>query len=321
MSFGLCGRLFLAVLLNVVVVGARPLVRHIRSANEFDRLIAKHATVTGLPVIADFYSDGCGPCRMMAPIFKKLAKEKLDNAVFVKIDTNQVHQLSSRYGVRSIPTFIFFHDGKKVTEFSGAGEAQLRQLTDQVIRQAEYENVKITPESLLDYYKEKDGSKTAEAVQSIHDKCVQKMKGAKVDTDECVGAAARKLAKSLKKKYGSSPELTSRFAEEDRKSSSSETESNKGKNTKEKSSTRKQGGNADNPNLHLATKEELEKELEKRLEAEMEAQINEEEDDDAEFEHGWSPGDFPERITIIGGGPAGMAAAIYAGKVCRMFII
>ena len=35
----------------------------------------KHSTQTGLPVIVDFYSDGCGPCRMIAPIFKKLAKE------------------------------------------------------------------------------------------------------------------------------------------------------------------------------------------------------------------------------------------------------
>jgi len=35
----------------------------------------KHSTQTGLPVIVDFYSDGCGPCRMIAPVFKKLAKE------------------------------------------------------------------------------------------------------------------------------------------------------------------------------------------------------------------------------------------------------
>ncbi|KAL3768683.1 hypothetical protein ACHAWU_006784 [Discostella pseudostelligera] len=58
-----------------VLVSARPIVRHIRSTHEFDRLMKKHATQTGLPVIVDFYSDGCGPCRMIAPIFKKLAKE------------------------------------------------------------------------------------------------------------------------------------------------------------------------------------------------------------------------------------------------------
>ena len=57
-------------------------------SSEFDRLMDKHAKVTGLPVIVDFYSDGCGPCRMIAPIFKKLAKEKEGQAVFVKVDTN-----------------------------------------------------------------------------------------------------------------------------------------------------------------------------------------------------------------------------------------
>ena len=56
---------------------------------EFERHLHKHATETGLPAIVDFFSDGCGPCRMMAPIYKKLAHEVgQDKAVFVKVDTN-----------------------------------------------------------------------------------------------------------------------------------------------------------------------------------------------------------------------------------------
>ena len=43
-------------------------------------------------------------------------------AVFVKVDTNAMYELSSRYGVRSLPTFKFFLGGRKVYEFSGAGE-------------------------------------------------------------------------------------------------------------------------------------------------------------------------------------------------------
>ena len=131
---------------------------------EFDRLMKKHATETGLPVIVDFYSDGCGPCRMIAPIFKKLAKEMEGKAVFVKVDTNAMYELSSRYSVRSLPTFKFFLGGKKVHEFSGAGEGQLRQLTQQIIQKAEFENVLLSQETLTDYYAAKDKTKTAEDV-------------------------------------------------------------------------------------------------------------------------------------------------------------
>ena len=81
---------FLLLLLAALLAGlasARPLVRHIRSTHEFDRLIKKHAGETGLPVIVDFYSDGCGPCRMMAPVYKQLAKEiGQGKAVFTKVD-------------------------------------------------------------------------------------------------------------------------------------------------------------------------------------------------------------------------------------------
>ncbi len=56
-------------------------------------------------------------------------------------------------------------------------------------------------------------------------------------------------------------------------------------------------------------------ELERREEAEAEAREDElEEEDFAEFAHSYIPGDYPERVTIIGGGPAGMSAALYAAR-------
>jgi thioredoxin len=127
-----------------------PPLRQIRSTNEFDRLMNKHATSTGLPVIVDFYSDGCGPCRMIAPVFKKLASEMEGKAVFVKVDTNAMYELSSRYSVRSLPTFKFFLGGKKVHEFSGAGEGQLRQFAQQIIQKAEFENVQFVGVNVRD---------------------------------------------------------------------------------------------------------------------------------------------------------------------------
>ena len=289
---------------------ARPLVRHIRSADEFDRLIAKHSRSTGLPVIADFYSDGCGPCRMMAPVFKRMAKENEGKAVFVKVDTNQVYQLSSRYSVRSIPTFIAFYNGKQKNQFSGAGEHQLQQMVSDIISQADYENVVLTRENLGTYYQKHDSQKTEKAIDSIHQKCVDMLK--QKDLTDCVGAAARKLAKDLKRKYKDTPTLIPRFTEEDR--TPKESTPNSTKTNKEPKSQKESFSSNNKPNLNLATLEELQNEIKLRQEAEEEAKVEDEEDDDAEFQHGWKKSDFPERVTIIGGGPAGISAAIYAAR-------
>lgn len=238
----------------------------------------------------------------MAPIFKKLAQKIGDDAVFAKVDTNAVYGVSGRYGVRSIPTFIFFLGGKKVHEFSGAGEQQLRQFTDRIIGKADRDNIVLSKEALVTFYgKFEEGKDVAPVLK----KCADMMKGNK--SGECFGQPARELAKRLKQKYKEAPELVPRFTEEDRKTKNEAGGANTKKETKTKASP-------DKPNLQLATKEELQKELDARLEAEMEAEFDDEDDDEAEFEHGWSPGDYPERVTIIGGGPAGISAAIYASR-------
>ena len=272
----------------------------------------KHATQTGLPVIVDFYSDGCGPCRMIAPIFKKLAKEMSGKAVFVKVDTNAMHELSSRYGVRSLPTFKFFLGGRKVQEFSGAGEGQLRQFTQNVISKSELENVLLPLDNLVKYYGEKDAAKSQEDVTKVFKKCVSQIKDDNPDK-ECFGGVARNLVKSLKKKYGDGPETVARFEPEEANAEDAG-DNGEGGEKKQQQQKRKSAGLKDQPNLHLATKEQLMAELEKREDAELDAQVEEEDDDDAEFEHSWTPSEFPERVTIIGGGPAGLSAAIYAAR-------
>mmetsp|Transcript_11844 Transcript_11844/g.21043 ORF Transcript_11844/g.21043 Transcript_11844/m.21043 type:complete len:663 (-) Transcript_11844:54-2042(-) len=304
-------RLTLLLLAMAAIASARPIVRHIKSTHEFDRMMKKHSTQTGLPVIVDFYSDGCGPCRMIAPIFKKLAKEMEGKAVFVKVDTNAMHELSSRYGVRSLPTFKFFLGGKKVNEFSGAGEGQLRQFTQQVIQQSEFENVMLPMENLVKYYGEKDASKSEEDVAKVYNSCVDKVKGDNPDK-LCVGGVAQKLVKSLKKKYGDGPSTEKRFEPVEPSPAEDGGAAPDGGNTKQQS--KQSRGKSGAPNLHLATKEQLMIEIEKRLDAERDAQVEDEDDDEAEFEHSWTPSDFPERVTIIGGGPAGLSAAIYAAR-------
>jgi len=301
-----------------VSVYGRPMVRQIRSAHEFDRLVEKHAKETGLPVIADFYSDGCGPCRQIAPIYQKMAKETgQDNAVFVKINTQAVPELSGRYNVRSIPTFLFFSDGKKVDTMQGADANGLQQRISSLVSRSRQNNVIMTREALGEYYAKVDPSKDAAALDSVYAKCADMNKSSKINPDKlCMSGAAVQLNRRLKQKYKERVETKPRFTAEDRMPSSSSDDKKKEDDSSSASAGSK-GKKADpaKANLHIATKEELMEELENRLEAEAEAREEEmEEEDFAEFEHSYIQSDFPERVTIIGGGPAGMSAAIYAAR-------
>jgi thioredoxin len=214
-----CLRILYALLLlstSFTPTIARPLVRQIRSSHEFDRLIEKHAKETGLPVIADFYSDGCGPCRQIAPVFQQLAKETgQENAVFVKINTQGVPDLSSRYGIRSIPTFIFFQDGKKFDTLNGASGQALQQKISQVVNKSKRDNVLLTEETLEAYYKDVDPSKSKEEVDTVLKKCSD-MNLKHNPMKQCFGAAALNLSKGLKKKYNKRVDTTVRFTAEDR---------------------------------------------------------------------------------------------------------
>ena len=261
---------------------------------------------------------------MMAPVFKKVAQEFVDKAVFVKIDTNAQYELSGRYQIRSLPTFQTFVGGQKSNEQKGGiGEGPLRQMTQQAIRQAELENVQLPLEHLKEYYAKVDPSKPAEEIQSVHQKCVGKKKNQR----NCQGSTANSLVRKLKKKYGQAPKTIPLWTGESAKKESTDSESTSSSSSSSSSSTnhkkgdRKQSSSSSSstkPNLHLASKEELQAELEKRLDAEREAQLDEETDADEEAmdqHYRWSgPGDYPERVVIIGGGPAGLAAAVYAAR-------
>eukprot|EP00629_Pelagomonadales_sp_RCC1024_P003493 CAMPEP_0119263978 /NCGR_PEP_ID=MMETSP1329-20130426/3215_1 /TAXON_ID=114041 /ORGANISM="Genus nov. species nov., Strain RCC1024" /LENGTH=284 /DNA_ID=CAMNT_0007263719 /DNA_START=61 /DNA_END=912 /DNA_ORIENTATION=- len=193
-------------LLCAALAAARPTVREVRNLGEFNKLIDHHKANTGLPVVVDFYSDSCGPCRMIAPAFKKLGAEYKDRAVFAKVNVAVARDLSARKQIRSMPTFHFYLDGSKKSEFSGAGEYQLRQGVEAVVAESQKRNVKLDAESLEAFYAEHDPSKSRDAVAKIIKKCVS-LSGA----SECVGGAARELAKKLEAKFGAPPVLGKRY--------------------------------------------------------------------------------------------------------------
>ncbi|MCB0558976.1 MAG: thioredoxin [Phaeodactylibacter sp.] len=60
-----------------------------------------------IPAIIDFYADWCGPCKMVAPILEELSDEYKDKLIIYKVDTGQETELSSIFGIRSIPSILF----------------------------------------------------------------------------------------------------------------------------------------------------------------------------------------------------------------------
>ena len=299
----------ITALAHIHGVLARPLVRNIRTDREFQRLLKHHKEVTGLPVIVDYFSHGCGPCRMIAPRFKALAKQYKGKAVFAKVDVDRNRETSSRQQIRSMPTFQAYLLGKKRRQFSGADEHSLRQITQQLSAEAAKYDVLMTLEDVKNYYTSL-GDKTPYA----NDEAKLAAQAEKIMAKAGDGGPGQyKMIQRLKKKYSSAPNFVKRSSQ-----------AKSGADTQPKRTERRApSSHPAKPNLHLAKMEELLAEIEKRRELEEEKRQEESEgegEDDDEDPLSKLPkyaddgSGFPERVVIVGAGPAGLAAAVYAAR-------
>ncbi len=100
-----------------------------------DDAFEKTVMQSELPVIVDFWAPWCGPCRMVAPILDKLAKEFAGKVIVAKVNTDENPLWAQRFNVQGIPTMLFVANGKVVHQQVGAlPEPMLRSTLDQFLK-------------------------------------------------------------------------------------------------------------------------------------------------------------------------------------------
>ena len=109
-------------------------VPHLTDQAEFDQKVLQ----ADWPVLVDFYSNNCPPCRQLAPDIASLYEEYQGRAGIYKVNVVDSPALVGEYGIRNIPHVILFHEGQKVEEwrgYTGQRRGQFKQRIDSLLNQ------------------------------------------------------------------------------------------------------------------------------------------------------------------------------------------
>jgi thioredoxin 1 len=100
-----------------------------------DAAFEKTIMQSPIPVIVDFWAPWCGPCKMVAPILDKLAKELAGKVLIAKVNTDENPEWAMKFGVQGIPTMLFVFNGKVVHRQVGAlPEPMLRDVVNEFLK-------------------------------------------------------------------------------------------------------------------------------------------------------------------------------------------
>ncbi len=103
-------------------------VQHITSVAEFDAILSN--TTGNQYILVDFFATWCGPCKRIAPKLEEFSKI-YTTVTFLKVDIEEVAELATRYGVRSLPTFAIFKVGETTPHYTpiiGADQVKIENL-------------------------------------------------------------------------------------------------------------------------------------------------------------------------------------------------
>ena len=90
--------------------------------------LGKELIASGKPVVIDFWAEWCGPCRQLGPFVDELAAQYEGQVTIGKYNVDEGEEISGEYGIRNIPTLLFFKDGQLVDKHVGsANKAQLEE--------------------------------------------------------------------------------------------------------------------------------------------------------------------------------------------------